>query len=128
MPRDNVIGFGYIISLDWNLLLRDGYILQHFESPMAHIEEHEIACNRCIEPIGCYIVKIERMAHSFMGVDDIAKISPGYWKRHHKRLWELDRKSWHPSQSGIRLVEQIEPLAKWNEDWQKLPQSPEIQH
>ena len=94
MERDNVFGFGYIISLDRDLLEKDGYALRPFESDMAMIEEHEVACENSILPIGRYVIRIERVPGSYMGLHEVLGVSPGYAKIHYKRLLKEYDESW----------------------------------
>lgn len=73
IPRYNVLGFGYIITLDYALLEKDGYNLSPFLCPMSVIEEHEIACSKNIEDIWRYVVAIERVARSEFQLNELIK-------------------------------------------------------
>ena len=95
MSRDDVFGFGYIITLDRDLLERDGYSLRPFESAWAQIEEHEVACDKSIVPIGRYVIRIESLPGSYQGLEELARSCPEYVKIHYKKLLEAEEGSWN---------------------------------
>lgn len=62
MPRDDTSGYGYVITLDRDLLEADGFRLYRFTSDWALFDEHEIVSRRIIRPVFRYILAIKRVA------------------------------------------------------------------
>jgi hypothetical protein len=71
--RDDVYGFGHIISLDRDQLESDRIPLMSFRCDWAQFNEHEIVSIESIPSIWRYIVRIERVPGSFLGQEEIER-------------------------------------------------------
>jgi hypothetical protein len=108
--RDNVFDFGYIITLDWMLLHKDGYDLRPVECSWDTDNEYEWDCIRSIDFIWRYILKIERVPNSYIGPEEVARRRPGYMEAYidkHGPIQEVDllHERHHPSKADLTILQ-----------------------